>query len=51
MVREYPREPLCAAVERARQYRLYDLDRVESILLRLIADDYFQLDPYGDDDD
>ena len=51
MVREYPREPLRAAVERAQQYGLYDLDRVESLLLRLIADDYFQLDPDGDDDD
>ena len=58
MVREYPREPLRNAVERARMYGLYDLDRVESLLLRLIAEEFFQLDPEnpldpdnGDDDD
>lgn len=51
MVREYPREPLKSAVERAHHYGLYDLDRVESLLLRFIAEEYFQLDPYGEDDD
>ena len=52
MVREYPREPLCTAVGRAHKYGLYDLDRVESLLLRLIAEDFFQLDPDdGDYDD
>jgi transposase len=51
MVREYPREPLRSAVERAHRYGLYDLDRVESLLLRFIAEDYFQLDPQGEDDD
>jgi transposase len=51
MVREYPREPLQSAVERAHHYGLYDLDRVESLLLRFIAEDYFQLDPHGEDDD
>lgn len=51
MVRDYPREPLRAAVERADRYRLYDLDRVERMTLERIADDYFQLDPQGDDDD
>ena len=45
MVREYPRPPLLAAIERAHRYGLYDLDRVERIVLQLIADDYFQLDP------
>lgn len=48
MVREYPRAPLQAAIERAQRYGLYDLDRVERLVLRLIADDYFQLDPNGD---
>ena len=51
MAREYPREPLRGAVQRAHHYGLYDLDRVESLLLRLIAEEYFQLDPDGDDDD
>jgi hypothetical protein len=51
MVREYPTGPLRSAVQRAHHYGLYDLDRVESLLLRLIAEEYFQLDPDGDDDD
>ena len=51
MVREYPTQPLRDAIERAHHYGLYDLDRVESLLLRLIAEDYFQLDPDGDADE
>ncbi len=51
MVHEYPTQPLHAAVQRAHQYGLYDLDRVESLLLRLIHEEYFRLDPHGDDDD
>jgi hypothetical protein len=43
MVREYPREPLLAAVTEAARYGLYDLDRVERMILRLIARDYFLL--------
>src|SRR5712691_10150583 len=43
MVREYPREPLLAAVAEAARYGLYDLDRVERMILRLIARDYFLL--------
>jgi hypothetical protein len=41
MVREYPRPPLLAAVERAAHYGLYDLDRLERMVLRRIAKDYF----------
>jgi hypothetical protein len=43
MVREYPREPLLAAVAEAARYGLYDLDRVERIILRQVARDYFLL--------
>jgi len=43
MVREYPREPLLAAVAEAARYGLYDLDRVERMILRQIARDYFLL--------
>ncbi len=43
MVREYPREPLVAAVAEAERYGLYDLDRVERMILRLVARDYFLL--------
>jgi len=43
MVREYPRAPLLAAVTEAARYGLYDLDRVERMILRLVARDYFLL--------
>jgi transposase len=43
MVREYPREPLLAAITEAARYGLYDLDRVERMILRLVARDYFLL--------
>ena len=43
MVREYPKEPLLAAVAEAARYGLYDLDRVERMVLRQVAQDYFLL--------
>jgi len=45
LVREYPREPVLAAVHQAARYGLYDLDRVERMILRRVARDYFLLDP------
>ena len=54
LVREYPREPLLAAVREAAHYGLYDLDRLERMILRRIAHDYFLLDlspPGGTDDE
>lgn len=44
MLREYPREPLVAAVERAQQYGLYDLGRLERLVLGQIRQDYFVMD-------
>jgi hypothetical protein len=44
MVREYPREPLLAAIGEAGRYGLYDLDRLERMILRRITRDYFLLD-------
>lgn len=44
MIREYPREPVLSAVEEAARYGLYDLDRLERMILRRIAHDYFRLD-------
>lgn len=44
MLREYPREPLLAAVNEAARYGLYDLDRLERMILRRIAREYFVLD-------
>lgn len=42
-VREYPRQPLLSAVSDAARYGLYDLDRVERMILRRVARDYFLL--------
>jgi len=47
LVREYPRKPLLAAVHEAAHYGLYDLDRVERMILRRVAQDYFQLKENG----
>ena len=44
MLRDYPREPFLAAVAEAERYRLFDLERLEKMVLRQIADDYFPLD-------
>lgn len=52
LIRDYPREPLLNALGEAGHYGLYDLDRVERMVLRRIAHEYFRLDPgNGDDDD
>jgi len=48
MVREYPREPFLAAIAEAAQYGLYDLDRVERMVLRRVQRDFFLLE--GNDD-
>jgi hypothetical protein len=50
-VREYPREPLLGAVQEASRYGLYDLDRLERMILRRVTHEYFLLDkePQGDD--
>jgi hypothetical protein len=43
MVRDYPRHELLAAIAEAHAYGLYDLDRVERMVLRRIAGEYFNL--------
>ena len=51
LVKEYPREPLLAAVSEAAQYGLYDLDRLERMILRRVERDYFLLrKDVGNDD-
>ena len=54
MVREYPRKALLGAIHEAARYGLYDLDRLERMILRRIAGDYFRLDDWsaggGDDE-
>ncbi len=44
MVREYPREPLVRALRRAQRYGLFDLARLERLVLRTLATDFFLLD-------
>ncbi|MEE8410363.1 MAG: IS21 family transposase, partial [Myxococcota bacterium] len=41
MVREYPRQPLLAAIREAEQFGLYDLDRIERMVLRRVGREYF----------
>ena len=48
LLREYPCEPFLAAIAEAAQYGLYDLDRVERMILRRVARDFFLLE--GNDD-
>jgi hypothetical protein len=50
-VREYPREPLLGAVREAARYGLYDLDRLERMILRRVTRDYFLLDRGPQEDD
>ena len=49
-VREYPRQPLLGAVREAARYGLYDLDRLERMILRRVTRDYFLLDGGSDHD-
>lgn len=51
MTRDYPREPMRQAIHTAAHYGLYELDRVETLILRAIATDYFLLDPTEKNDD
>jgi hypothetical protein len=48
LLREYPREAVAKAVATALQYGLFDLERLERLILRTIAKDYFLL-PGGPD--
>ena len=50
LVREYPREPLLGAVREAAQYGLYDLDRLERMILRRVTREYFLLEGPPEDD-
>lgn len=53
LVRDYPRPPLLEAIAIASHYGLFDLERLESMILRRLAGDYFRLPPdaRGDDND
>lgn len=49
MLREYPREPFLGAIAEAAQYGLYDLDRVERMILRRVQRDFFRLEDHNDE--
>jgi Mu transposase, C-terminal domain len=51
LVNDYPRAPLLEALQAAAQYGLFDLERVESMILRKLAREYFQINPSGHDGD
>ena len=49
MLCDYPRAPFLAAVATALEYGLFDLERLERLVLRHVGRDYFVL-PSQDDD-
>jgi hypothetical protein len=50
MLREYPRAAFLSATASAAQYGLYDLDRLERLILRNVGRDFFP-NPYGNHDE
>lgn len=51
LYREYPKDAVATAVATALEYGLFDLDRLERLILRTIAKDYFVLPGGGSDND
>jgi len=55
MLQDYPRAAFLAALQAAEQYRLFDLDRLERMVLKRIAEQYFvtpfELTPPDEEDD
>jgi len=47
--RTYPAQPFLAALEQALKYGLFDLTRLETLVLRHVAGDFFALDEYSRD--
>src|SRR5271157_4317903 len=50
MKRNYPSGPFIAAIEQALQYGMFDLGRLEALILKQVAGDFFALDA-GEDGD
>src|SRR5215469_5076290 len=51
LLHDYPRAPLLEALQTAEQYGLFDLERVEKMILRRLARQYFQIYPGPGDDE
>jgi len=47
LMRLYPRDAFLKAISQAKQYGLYDLNRLENIILQFVTNEFFQLE--GDD--
>jgi hypothetical protein len=50
MKRSYPSEPFLAAIAQALRYGLFDLGRVEALILKYVAGDFFRLPEASQDD-
>ena len=50
LLRDYPREAFLGAIEEASRYGLYDLERVERMILRRVRREYFRLVDEEQDD-
>jgi transposase len=51
MLQEYPRAAFLAALSVAEQYRLFDLDRLERMVLKRVAAEYFVVAPSEEPDE
>jgi hypothetical protein len=51
LLRDYPRQPFLCALQRAQEHGLFDLDRLERMVLDEITDDYFVVPTGRDDED
>ena len=49
--RDYPTEPVVDAVRTANEYGLIDLGRIERMVLRRLAGEFFRLPPDTNDED
>lgn len=50
MKRSYPAAPFLAAIEQALRYGLFDLGRVEALILKYVAGEFFRLPEASEDD-
>jgi len=50
MKRTYPAAPFLAALEQALRFGLFDLGRLENLVLKHVAGEFFNLDTHSDDD-
>jgi len=50
MLQDYPRAAFLTAIDIAERYRLFNLDRLEKIVIRQVADDFFPPDLSRDDE-